>query len=99
MDTDVEVLKPLDSILHYQAVSGFESQTRIPTGLLACRRDYLWPKDLETKELHVTENTLCIHHFDGSWLPKSVKRKRKLQRLLGKRITSWCVLLKRLCSI
>ena len=37
MDTDVEVLKPLDDLLRYEAVSGFESETRIPTGLMACR--------------------------------------------------------------
>ena len=32
MDTDVEVLKPLDELLQYDAVSGFESSSRIPTG-------------------------------------------------------------------
>ena len=37
MDTDVEVLKPLDELLQYDAVSGFESSSRIPTGLMACR--------------------------------------------------------------
>lgn len=36
MDTDVEVLKPLDDILQYEAVSGFEAEDRIPTGLMAC---------------------------------------------------------------
>lgn len=35
MDTDVEVLKPLDDLLQYEAVSGFESKTNIPTGLMA----------------------------------------------------------------
>ena len=35
MDTDVEVLKPLDSLLNYKIVSGFESETQIPTGLMA----------------------------------------------------------------
>jgi len=35
MDTDVEVLKPLDTFLKYDAVSGFESKTQIPTGLMA----------------------------------------------------------------
>lgn len=39
MDTDVEVLKPLDDILQYEAVSGFEAPTRIPTGLMAGRRE------------------------------------------------------------
>ena len=29
MDTDVEVLKPLDNLLKYEAVSGFESDTSI----------------------------------------------------------------------
>ena len=37
MDTDVEVLKPLDMLLKYDAVSGFESGTQIPTGLMASR--------------------------------------------------------------
>lgn len=37
MDTDVEVIRPLDSLLSYEAVSGFESETQIPTGLMACR--------------------------------------------------------------
>lgn len=35
MDTDVEVLKPLDDLLEYEAVSGFETNTNIPTGLMA----------------------------------------------------------------
>lgn len=38
MDTDVEVLKPLDDILSYEAVSGFEAKDRIPTGLMACQK-------------------------------------------------------------
>ena len=37
MDTDVEVLKPLDSLLQYEGVSGFETTTQIPTGLMASR--------------------------------------------------------------
>ena len=37
MDTDVEVLKPLDSLLSYDIVSGFESDTQIPTGLMASK--------------------------------------------------------------
>lgn len=38
MDTDVEVLKPLDDILSYEAVSGFQHQNTIPTGLMACKK-------------------------------------------------------------
>lgn len=127
MDTDVEVLKSLDPILQYEAVSGFESDKSIPTGLMACRdghplfqellheydgihfikedgtcdnttnvtritniclkygleqnnklqtingftlfpKDYFCPKDCETGNLAITDNTYTIHHFDGSWL-------------------------------
>lgn len=129
MDTDVEVLRPLDDLLAYEAVSGFEAVDRIPTGLMACREgqplfvellhdydnahfvkedgtydtttnvtritntclkyglqldntlqtvngftllpyDYLCPKNVETKIVTITNNTLVIHHFDGSWLPE-----------------------------
>ena len=127
MDTDVEVLRPLDDLLNYEAISGFESSSNISTGLMACEEgqslineflheydylhftdkdgsydtttnvaritqfclkygfkknnqkqtfngftlfpaDYFCPKDHETKELHITNNTYTIHHFDGSWL-------------------------------
>jgi len=46
MDTDVEVLKPLDSILCYEAVSGFESSNQIPTGLMASVRHAALFKEL-----------------------------------------------------
>lgn len=129
MDTDVEIIKPIDSLLKYESVSGFESDTQIPTGLMAsvahqllfeellddykdkhfirndgsydlttnvtritdvCLRygfipnntlqtvkgftflpkDYLCPIDHETHVIHITDNTLVIHHFDGSWHSK-----------------------------
>lgn len=35
MDTDVEILAPLDRFLEHEAFSGFESDTQIPTGLMA----------------------------------------------------------------
>ena len=34
MDTDVEVVKPLDDLLNYNWFSGFESQDKIPTGTM-----------------------------------------------------------------
>lgn len=37
MDTDVEVLKPLDSFLVEEAFSGFEAAESVPTGLMASR--------------------------------------------------------------
>ena len=40
LDTDVEVVKPLDEILSYRAVSGFEDGKNIPTGLMACEKGF-----------------------------------------------------------
>ncbi len=30
-------------------------------------QDYFCPKDYVTKEIVLTDNTIAIHHFDGSW--------------------------------
>ena len=40
MDTDVEVIKPLDDLLKFHAVSGFETEKYIPTGLMACEKGH-----------------------------------------------------------
>ena len=40
MDTDVEVIKPLDPFLEQKAFAGFESLRGIQTGLLACEKGF-----------------------------------------------------------
>ncbi len=40
MDTDVEVIKPLDPFLHHQGFAGFEAPDRVQTGLLACEKGF-----------------------------------------------------------
>lgn len=40
MDTDVEVVSKLDSFLKHQAFSGFENATDIPTGIMACEKEF-----------------------------------------------------------
>ena len=145
MDTDVEVVQPLDSLLQYEAVSGFESKSQIPTGLMACRegqelfkellhdydnihflkedgtfdtttnvvritkvcvkyglrldntkqtvngftllpQDYLCPKSIETGKLEISDNTLAIHHFNGSWLSDEERYHDELTRRIHKRM-------------
>ena len=47
-DTDVEVVKPLDEFLKHDAFSGFENETQIQTGIMACQKDFpLFQKLLE----------------------------------------------------
>ena len=40
MDTDVEVIRPLDPYLNHRAFAGFEHPERVQTGLLACEKDF-----------------------------------------------------------
>lgn len=40
MDTDVEVTKSIDGFLDKKAFSGFEDQKNIPTGIMACEKDF-----------------------------------------------------------
>lgn len=46
MDTDVEVVRNLDEFLMHQGFSGFESETQIPTGIMAGEKDFPLFKDL-----------------------------------------------------
>lgn len=45
MDTDVELLKPLDAFLHHHAFSGFEAEDRVPTGIMASEQGGRWAKE------------------------------------------------------
>lgn len=45
MDTDVEVLKNLDNLLHLPGFSGFESDTEMPTGIMASEQFGKWAKE------------------------------------------------------
>jgi hypothetical protein len=45
MDTDVEVLKPLDPFLNHTAFSGFENATQVPTGIMASEKGGVWAKE------------------------------------------------------
>lgn len=55
--------------------------------------DYFCPKDHRTGLVHFTENTVCIHHFAGSWLKKSKwsefrhSAKSLLSRIVGGKIS------------
>ena len=46
MDTDVEVLKSLDNLLHLPAFSGFESEKDIPTGIMASQKSGEWAQEM-----------------------------------------------------
>lgn len=149
MDTDVEVIKPLDPYLDHVAFSGYENEHEIPTGIMASEKggkwamdnlhyydnkhflnqdgsfdmttnvvtltnymlplglkqnntyqdfpglitfypkDFFCPKSYLDGKIYLTENTVTIHHFAGSWRSTSSKIKHKIMKLLGPRICGW----------
>lgn len=59
-------------------------------------RDYFCPK-ASTGLVTVTENTFCIHHRAGSWLPVRLKLKKFIfNKIVGPEMTDKLVKLKRL---
>ena len=47
-------------------------------GISVYPSDYLNPMGDDRKELYITENTVSIHHFDGSWQPEEWKKRVQL---------------------
>lgn len=56
-------------------------------GVMVYPPEYFCPKDYYTHRLKITNNTYCIHHFDGSWVDdfgkKYAKVKVNLCRIFG----------------
>lgn len=91
MDTDVEVLKSLDTILQYDAVSGFESDKSISTGLMACRDGHpLFQEFLHEydnihfiKENETYDNTTNVTRITNICLKYGLELNNKLQTVNG----------------
>lgn len=74
MDTDVEVIKPLDSFLNHIAFSGFENETMVPTGIMASEKGGRWAMEnlsyyehrhfvLEDGSYDMTTNVVTITNY------------------------------------
>ena len=61
MDTDVEVIRPLDRFLSHRAFSGFEDEVNIPTGIMACEKNFPM-----FEKLLAYYDTASFYHPDGS---------------------------------
>ena len=70
MDTDIEVVKPLDELLTLEAFMGFEIETKISTGIIGrCRIIPLWKNGTTitmTENLSGQKNGRCRHQCDPS---------------------------------
>lgn len=57
--------------------------------------EYFCPKDHRTGQIRCTKNTVCIHHFAGSWIDQTWWTKTRhslkcfLTNILGAKVSSW----------
>ena len=49
--------------------------------------DFFSPIHILSMEYEPSPNTISIHHFAGSWLPRTHRWKKRVQQLLGPKIT------------
>lgn len=91
MDTDVEVLKPLDDFLHLPAFSGFENDDYVPTGIMASEKNSVWASELlayydnrpfinEDGSFDMRANTMVITEM---MLKKGFKMTNTFQEIAG----------------
>lgn len=64
---------------------------------------YIYPKEFfnpleHINQLHITENTRSIHWYDGTWQPKRYRVYRRVVRLLGPKVYSAFLALRKLIS-
>lgn len=91
MDTDVEVLKPLDDLLEYEALSGFESETQIQTGLMASQAGQEFFKELlmdyESRHFRKKDGTLDltanVSYITNACLKYGLKQNNRKQTIKG----------------
>ncbi|WP_455720066.1 glycosyltransferase family 32 protein [Agathobacter sp.] len=57
--------------------------------------DVFGPMDCETGKINITNNTVSIHHYAASWADDTTKFKKKIQSIIGPKLTSLIIQLKR----
>ena len=57
--------------------------------------DYMCPQDYVTGEINITDRTVSIHHYSGSWKTPKDKLKSRIASLLGDRVTGVLIKLRR----
>lgn len=57
--------------------------------------EYFCPKDYNTKEINLTENSYTIHYFDGSWVTNYLKLREKISKFIGPKLTEVAINIKR----
>lgn len=60
-------------------------------GIYIYPKDWFCPVDLCTGEIRLTSNSRAIHYYAGSWTSLHRRLKKKIQKLIGSRLT-FCII-------
>lgn len=91
MDTDVELVRPIDTFLHEHAFSGFEDDKNVPTGIMGCEKNFpLFNKMLDDyKDRHFInarggfDETTNVVRITNICLRLGLKQNNKKQTICG----------------
>ena len=86
-ETTLDMTTNVKTITDFMITKGFKMNNQLQehSGYVTMYpKDFFCPKSYETLEINITENTVCIHHFAGSWLTKEQKIKNKIKHTLNK---------------
>lgn len=102
-DGSMDMTTNVTTITNYMLSKGFHPNNTyqdFPGLITIYPNDYFCPKDYRTEKICITDNTVVIHHYDASWVKKSLKFQRKFKRIvksiIGNRLSEFIVKLKRL---
>lgn len=91
-DGSFDLTTNVTTITNYMLLIGLKQNNTyqdFPMLITFYPKDYFCPKSYKDGKIYSTENTVTIHHFAGSWLPKSIKIKKSISYFLGEKITSF----------
>ena len=97
-DGSLDITTNTTSITEFCLAHGLilNNQLQEIEGFALYPNDFFCPKDPDTNQIMITENTYTIHHFAGSWSSPWYRFKKKVQALLGGNITNKIIKLKRI---
>ena len=81
MDFTTNVVRITNACLKYGLVPNNRFQT--VNGFTLFPKEYFCPKSYDDGKIYLTENTVAIHHFAGSWLTPKQKITERVVRMIG----------------
>ena len=85
-----KVLQQSFSLINIKSMADFDDS---PDKICILPCEYFSPKSF-TGKISTTDNSYTIHHYAGSWVGGWKKIKKKLFKIMGYRLTTWCLSLK-----